>query len=101
MGILIITHHDKLLENNVPDFTHVMLGGRIVETGGVELAQELHRRLRPHSRRLPRRRGGRRRNAAREAANTDRALPWLKDRSERFTESTDMKTPKTSNREIP
>lgn len=42
MGILIITHHDKLLENNVPDFTHVMLGGRIVETGGVELAQELY-----------------------------------------------------------
>lgn len=42
MGILIITHHDKLLENNVPDFTHVMLGGRIVETGGVELARELY-----------------------------------------------------------
>jgi Fe-S cluster assembly ATP-binding protein len=42
MGILIITHHDKLLENNAPDFTHVMLGGRIVETGGVELARELY-----------------------------------------------------------
>ncbi|MEZ6109513.1 MAG: Fe-S cluster assembly ATPase SufC [Pirellulaceae bacterium] len=42
MGLLIITHHDKLLERNPPDFTHVMLGGRIVETGGVELAQELH-----------------------------------------------------------
>ena len=42
MGILIITHHDKLLENNTPDFTHVMLGGRIVETGGVELARELY-----------------------------------------------------------
>jgi Fe-S cluster assembly ATP-binding protein len=42
MGILIITHHDKLLEHNVPDFTHVMLGGRIVETGGVELARELY-----------------------------------------------------------
>ena len=44
MGLLIITHHDKLLEHNPPDFTHVMLGGRIVETGGVELAQELHSR---------------------------------------------------------
>jgi Fe-S cluster assembly ATP-binding protein len=43
MGLLIITHHDKLLEHNPPDFTHVMLGGRIVETGGVELAEELHR----------------------------------------------------------
>jgi len=42
MGLLIITHHDKLLEHNPPDFAHVMLGGRIVETGGVELAAELH-----------------------------------------------------------
>jgi Fe-S cluster assembly ATP-binding protein len=42
MGLLIITHHDKLLEHNPPDFTHVMLGGRIVQTGGVELARELH-----------------------------------------------------------
>ncbi len=44
MGLLIITHHDKLLEHNPPQFTHVMLGGRIVETGGVELANELHTR---------------------------------------------------------
>jgi len=42
IGLLIITHHDKLLEHNPPEFTHVMLGGRIVETGGVELAHELH-----------------------------------------------------------
>jgi Fe-S cluster assembly ATP-binding protein len=42
MGLLIITHHDKLLEHNPPEFTHVMLGGRIVETGGIELAAELH-----------------------------------------------------------
>ncbi len=42
MGILIITHHDKLLEHNKPHYTHVMLGGRIVETGGPELAMELH-----------------------------------------------------------
>src|SRR5487761_556194 len=49
MGILIITHHDKLLEHNTPDYTHVMLGGRIVETGGPghersgpDLANELH-----------------------------------------------------------
>jgi Fe-S cluster assembly ATP-binding protein len=44
MGILIITHHEQLLEHNKPDFTHVMLGGRIVETGGPELAVELHKR---------------------------------------------------------
>jgi len=42
MGLLIITHHDKLLVHNPPDYTHVMLGGRIVETGGIELATELH-----------------------------------------------------------
>jgi len=44
MGLLIITHHDKLLEHNRPDYTHVILGGRIVETGGPELAVALHER---------------------------------------------------------
>ncbi len=44
MGILIITHHEQLLEHNNPDKTHVMLGGRIVETGGPELAAELHKK---------------------------------------------------------
>ncbi len=42
MGLLIITHHDKLLIHNPPDYTHVILGGKIVETGGKELADELH-----------------------------------------------------------
>jgi Fe-S cluster assembly ATP-binding protein len=42
MGILIITHHEKLLETNTPVVTHVMLGGRIVETGDAELARELY-----------------------------------------------------------
>ncbi len=44
MGILIITHHEQLLEHNLPLKTHVMLGGRIVETGGPELAVELHKK---------------------------------------------------------
>jgi Fe-S cluster assembly ATP-binding protein len=44
MGILIITHHEQLLEHNIPLKTHVMLGGRIVESGGAELAAELHKR---------------------------------------------------------
>jgi Fe-S cluster assembly ATP-binding protein len=44
MGILIITHHEHLLEHNRPDVTHVMLGGRIVESGGPELAMELHKK---------------------------------------------------------
>ncbi len=42
MGSLIITHHERLLEYNIPQFTHVMLAGRIVETGDAQLAQELH-----------------------------------------------------------
>ncbi|RMF89863.1 MAG: Fe-S cluster assembly ATPase SufC [Planctomycetota bacterium] len=43
MGLLIITHHERLLEHNPPNYTHVMLAGRIVETGGPESALELHR----------------------------------------------------------
>ncbi|MCA9114305.1 MAG: Fe-S cluster assembly ATPase SufC [Planctomycetaceae bacterium] len=42
MGVLIITHHERLLEYNIPQFTHVMLAGRIVETGDAALAHELH-----------------------------------------------------------
>jgi Fe-S cluster assembly ATP-binding protein len=42
MGVLIITHHERLLEYNPPQYTHVMLGGRIVETGDASLASELH-----------------------------------------------------------
>lgn len=42
MGVLIITHHERLLEFNPPKFTHVMLGGRIVETGDAALATDLH-----------------------------------------------------------
>jgi Fe-S cluster assembly ATP-binding protein len=42
MGVLIITHHERLLEYNVPQYTHVMLAGRIVETGDARLAHELH-----------------------------------------------------------
>ncbi len=42
MGVLIITHHERLLEYNVPQFTHVMLAGKLVETGDAALAHELH-----------------------------------------------------------
>jgi len=43
MGLLIITHHERRWEHNPPDRTHVLLGGRIVESGGPELAMELHK----------------------------------------------------------
>lgn len=42
MGVLIITHHERLLEFNPPQQVHVMLAGRIVETGDAALAKELH-----------------------------------------------------------
>jgi Fe-S cluster assembly ATP-binding protein len=42
MAIIIITHHDRLLEFNRPQHTHVMLAGRIVERGDASLARELH-----------------------------------------------------------
>jgi Fe-S cluster assembly ATP-binding protein len=43
MGVLIITHHERLLEFNQPHFTHVMLAGRVVESAqGGELAHDVH-----------------------------------------------------------
>lgn len=43
MGVLIITHHERLLEFNQPDYTHVMLAGRIVESApGGALAHDVH-----------------------------------------------------------
>ncbi|MGE9297317.1 MAG: Fe-S cluster assembly ATPase SufC, partial [Puniceicoccales bacterium] len=40
-GFLVITHYQRLLEYIVPDVVHVMWDGRIVKTGGAELAHEL------------------------------------------------------------
>lgn len=40
---LLITHYQRLLDYVVPDFVHVLVGGRIVRSGGPELAHELER----------------------------------------------------------
>ena len=40
-GFLVITHYQRLLEYIVPDFVHVLVNGRIVQSGGKELALEL------------------------------------------------------------
>jgi len=40
-SILVITHYQRLLEYIVPDFVHVMIEGKIVKSGGKELAYEL------------------------------------------------------------
>jgi Fe-S cluster assembly ATP-binding protein len=40
-GFLVITHYQRLLNYIVPDFVHVLVDGRIVKSGGKELAHEL------------------------------------------------------------
>jgi Fe-S cluster assembly ATP-binding protein len=37
----VITHYQRLLDYIVPDRVHVLMGGRIVRSGGPELAKEL------------------------------------------------------------
>lgn len=41
MSILLITHYQRLLDYITPDHVHVMVNGRIVRSGGAELAHEL------------------------------------------------------------
>ncbi|MFO7584863.1 MAG: Fe-S cluster assembly ATPase SufC [Anaerolineales bacterium] len=41
LGVLVITHYQRLLNYIKPDFVHVMMDGRIVESGGPELALHL------------------------------------------------------------
>ena len=41
MGAVVITHYQRILNFIEPDFVHVMVGGRIVEEGGPELAHKL------------------------------------------------------------
>ena len=42
--VLLITHYQRLLRYLVPDFVHVLAGGRIVKSGGKELAEELEQK---------------------------------------------------------
>jgi len=41
LGILLITHYQRLLDYIAPDVVHVLMGGRIVRSGGPQLALEL------------------------------------------------------------
>jgi len=41
LGVLLITHYQRILNYVTPDFVHVMVAGRIVKEGGAELAAEL------------------------------------------------------------
>ena len=40
-AVVVITHYQRLLEYIVPDFVHVLFGGKIVKSGTKELAHEL------------------------------------------------------------
>lgn len=40
-GVLLITHYQRILNYVKPDFVHVFAGGRIVESGGADLAKQL------------------------------------------------------------
>jgi Fe-S cluster assembly ATP-binding protein len=44
LGVLLITHYQRLLDYIVPDYVHVMVAGRIVQSGGKELAFELEKK---------------------------------------------------------
>jgi len=41
LGVLVITHYQRILNYIKPDYVHIMLGGRIVESGGADLALHL------------------------------------------------------------
>jgi Fe-S cluster assembly ATP-binding protein len=43
-AIIVVTHYQRLLNYIVPDFVHVLSGGRIVKSGGKELALELEQK---------------------------------------------------------
>jgi Fe-S cluster assembly ATP-binding protein len=45
MGALVITHYQRILNYIQPDFVHIMLDGRIVESGGPDLALKLEEKV--------------------------------------------------------
>ena len=44
MGVLIITHYQRILHMVIPQFVHIMFDGRIVKEGGPELVEQLEQR---------------------------------------------------------
>lgn len=41
LGILLITHYQRILDHLTPDIVHIFVNGRVVASGGIELAQRL------------------------------------------------------------
>ena len=44
LGVLIITHYQRILNYITPDVVHVMYQGQIIKTGGADLAHELEKK---------------------------------------------------------
>ncbi len=42
-GVLVITHYQRILEHLKPDFVHVLVDGKIVKTGGLEVVEALEK----------------------------------------------------------
>lgn len=43
MGVLIITHYERILEYIKPHFVHIMAEGKIIKTGGIELIKQIEK----------------------------------------------------------
>jgi len=43
MGVVLITHYQRLLDEVAPDHIHILVDGQIVTSGGMELAEQLER----------------------------------------------------------
>ena len=43
MGVLVITHYQRILNYIKPQFVHILLGGKVVESGGPEMVEKLER----------------------------------------------------------
>ena len=43
MGVVLITHYQRLLDEIEPDHVHILVDGRIVQSGGMELVEQLER----------------------------------------------------------
>ena len=43
MGVVLITHYQRLLDEVTPDRIHILIDGRIIASGGMELAEQLER----------------------------------------------------------
>jgi Fe-S cluster assembly ATP-binding protein len=43
MGVILITHDQRLIDEITPDYIHIMVDGRIIASGGMELAEQLEK----------------------------------------------------------